>query len=316
MTHIATIFDKNYLVRALALRNSLYRFAPKATVWFLCLDNEAFELLKKLELKNTNIINLEEVNDQELMSKRDSRTSVEFAMGSKASFLKYMLDSNKIHPGDGLVFIDADILFYSDANKLFEKTVQNESIVLTAHKFSKEKEYLAPIRGYFNSGMIFFRNDENARKCIEEWRKQCIEWCSLVYENGKHTDQLYLNAWPKKYKGVFELPNKGVNTGTWNIENFKITKKDGLFFVDEDVLICYHAHGLRIYVDGKMVRAYPITVFHSEIYDIYVKALQEAYEQIIKIRPDWNYGFVKKPDILRLTKQKILRYFRDLKNNI
>lgn len=312
-THIATVFDKNYLVRAIALRNSLYKFCPDSNVWFLCLDEESYSLTQKLNLKNTKIVSLDEMNDSELMATKGSRTSVEFTMGSKASFLKYILDSKNIEQGDQLVFIDADILFYSSAQKTFEKAFRSGTITLTAHKYPKEKEYLSSILGYFNSGLIFFINDQNARECIEDWRKQCIEWCSVAKEEGKYTDQMYLNDWPKKYK-IYELPDKGVNTGTWNIKRFKITKKNDYFFIDGDILVCYHAHGLKIYINkNNKISAYPITIFHSEIYKIYLDALNEAYAQILAVEPSWNYGFVKKPDIFRIIKQRVIRYFRDLK---
>ena len=123
---------------------------------------------------------------------------------------------------------------------------------------------------------------------------------------------MYGDKWKTEYPGVYDLPDKGVNAGTWNIERFKVTEgKDGAIFVDEDPLVCYHFHGLKIYLDGKgRIRAYPVSVWNERIYSEYMEVLQKAYKEVLSVDPTWNHGFAKKLDILRLIKQTITKKIR------
>src|SRR3989338_5387822 len=135
-----------------------------------------------------------------------------------------MLNSGIVGKGDLLVFIDPDFLFYNSPESLFEKVYKSGSITITPHRFPKHRESEKKTKGIYNAGIVFFKNDEYAKKCLEEWRLQCIEWCYLRFEDGKIGDQGYLSDWPKKYKGVYELEDKEVNLSNWNIENYEITK--------------------------------------------------------------------------------------------
>jgi hypothetical protein len=310
-THIITTFDKNHLGRAVAFRESLYRFSPDSPVSFLLLDDTAYEMAKCLNLPNTTLLRPEDINDTELLQTRKDRTIPEFASTTKPAFLLYMMKSGKVGTHELLGFIDVDILFYQPATPLFEKIFINGSIAITPHNFPKRREHEQAQKGTYNAGMVFFRNDPSALRCLEEWRRQCIEWCYLRYEDGKIGDQGYLSDWPKKYEGVLELRDKGVNLSTWNIENYKITlsRTDG-FFIDNDPLICYHFHGLKIYFDrAGRIQAYPITIFHKEIYRSCIAALQKAYTQLHTLDKTWVYGTSPRPDILRLVKQRIIRAF-------
>ncbi len=160
--------------------------------------------------------------------------------------------------------------------------------------------------------MVFFKNDSEATKCLEEWRAQCIKWCYLRYENGQIGDQGYLNDWTKKYKGVNELIDKGVNLGSWNIDNYKITTRNSTFFVDEEQLVCYHFHGLKLYFNNnKTLKAYPITVLHEQIYKICLDALQKSYDQLQKLDSAWTFGTLPDPGFLRILKQKIIKVFKN-----
>lgn len=310
-THITTIFDKNYLVRALAFRKSLQIHAPNALVYMLCLDEESYLTLQTLNLTHTTLLQVSDLNDHELLSAKENRTLPEFASTVKPALLLHMLHSDQVKTTDLLSFIDPDILFYSSADKLFDDIYASGSITITPHRFAQHREHEQYKKGVYNAGMVFFRKDENALTCLTEWRKQCIDWCYIRYEDGKIGDQGYLSNWHLIYKNVNILTHKGVNLGSWNIENYTITKKGSADFIDSDILICYHFHGLKIYLNSKdIVKAYPITILHDSIYKTYIEELNKAYGEIKKIKSPWTYGFVKNPGILRLLKQTILGYFR------
>lgn len=111
-----------------------------------------------------------------------------------------MLNSGIVGKEDLLVFIDPDFLFYNSPEPLFEKVYKSGSIVITPHRFPKRREDEKNAKGIYNAGIVFFKNDESARKCLEDWRLQCIDWCYLRFEDGKIGDQGYMNDWPKNIK--------------------------------------------------------------------------------------------------------------------
>lgn len=317
-TNIAAVFGKDYLIRALALHSSATKYIKKPKFWFLCMDKESEELLKKLNLKNTIFKNVEDIGDPELMAVRGTRSFAEFAYTAKTSWLRYILINGGMDKEDVLMYIDSDIMFYSSADEVIEKCKKNGSITIIHNKFSRERDVGAKV-GYYCGGLEIFRPDEESRKCIEEYRKQCIEWCYARpdLDNGRSTDQKYLDKWPKKYKEVYILPDKGMNVASWNIKSFKIRSSGNLFFIDADPLLCYHFHGFNFYLGkGNKVVAYPMTVFHNKIFKMHIAALQTAYSEIIKADSSWEYGFSKDPGILRLFKQNLQKTIRSIKFKI
>jgi hypothetical protein len=177
--------------------------------------------------------------------------------------------------------------------------------------------YIADIVGYYNSGFIIFRNDKTSRTCVRRWKNQCIEWCHNYHDKGRHGDQSYLKSWRHDFKKVEEISEKGVNLGTWNLERYNVRKKNGEFYIDDDQLICYHFHGLIVYLEkNTTVKPYPITVYNKEIYTIYIKELQKAHDEIIAVNSSWNHGFAKKLSLLRKIKQEITKDIRTLWQHI
>jgi hypothetical protein len=123
---------------------------------------------------------------------------------------------------------------------------------------------------------------------------------------------MYIDSWRKDYPGVLDIPDKGVNLGTWNIKRYKVTEnKKRELFIEEDPLVCYHFHGLKIYIDRKgIIRPYPICVYNDTIYYDYMLALQKEQERIRNIDSSWQYGFAPAINVVRSLKQSIQRKLR------
>lgn len=313
-THIATVCDKNYLVRALALYNSVCLHMPEAKMWFLCMDDETKTTITKLNLANSSAKLVSEINDPELIAVRNTRTNGEFAMSSKASWLLYIFNSGDVGPLDVVIYIDADILLFNSLQSLITKMKNdNKSIGITPHRFPKSKKNMSDEVGVYNSGFELFIVDDNSRAYIEDWRRLCIEWCYLRRDDHfRLGDQKYLNYWPSQFSGVYEI-EKGVNTGSWNLSSWVLTRRDGSFFIDEDPLLCYHFHRIQFYIYNGSIKPLPIFIFNKELYAVYVKCLEHAWSMVLSIDPDWKYGFVERPNMLRLAKQAFTRYIRNLK---
>lgn len=314
-TYIASAFHKTHAVMAVAMYESLYKSLPEAKFYFLCLDTEAKVLMDKMKLERVTCFTLEDLNNKALVATREDRNKTEFAMTAKSNFFSYLVHSDYVKDGDLLILSDVDIIYFPPIKEFIEKEKMDtdHSIFLTPHKFPKEKERLIPEVGFYNGGFITFRVNETSRACITKWAKQCIEWCYLWhdYEHGRHTDQMYMDRWRYDFEGVYDLPDKGVNVGTWNITRFDITENErGEFFVDGEPLTCYHFHGLKMYY-GKNgeIKPYPICVFHDDIYSLYTTALRKAYDKVLSFDPQWEYPLAPHPGILRIIKQIIWKKF-------
>lgn len=307
--NVVTLFDKNYAMRAIAFYDALVKLG-QYKFWFLCLDNETKKMMRNLKLPNVVFMTMEELDDQELLNTENNRSRAEFIFTSKSAWIYHVI--NNITEGEAIIFDDCDLFYFSSPDELLLNMEKNHcSIGIVPHRFPKSKEYMNEKVGKFNAGLLYLISDKNSKLCISEWRKQCIDWCYLKYEKDRFGDQLYMNKWPEKYHGVYEIKDKGVNLGSWSIYDFKITQKNKVFYIDENRLICYHFHRIKFYLDGRKIKPLPIYVYHKGLYDTYTQELEKSWNKLLNVDRSWMYGFVEKPGVLRLIKQKIERSLRN-----
>ncbi len=313
--NIAILFDKNYLVRTLAFYEALKKLDGNFELWFLCLNEETKKIMQELNLPDVNLIIIEDLKDNELMSTKKDRSPAEFAFTAKSVFTKYVAE--RAEESDGLILSDNDVIFFQSPIEILERMKkEGNSIGITPHKFPKKKSYMNEKVGKYNAGLVFFIVNDTSKKCISDWRADCVDWCYLREEKDRFADQKYMVRWPERYSGVYEILDKGVNTGSWNLLNWKVAKKEnGSFLIDEDPLICYHFHRIKFYIDGNRVKLLPIYLYHKELYEIHIKQINEAWQALTAIFGEWSYGFAEKPNIFRLWKQMITAFIRRIKGN-
>ena len=80
MYYFCTYFDQHYMTRGLALYYSLQKCCPEFRLWVLCMDDVAYESLKKLDLPGIHLISLEmfERDDEPLQGSKLNRSRVEY----------------------------------------------------------------------------------------------------------------------------------------------------------------------------------------------------------------------------------------------
>lgn len=310
--NFCTLFDKNFLTRGLALYESLLKSCTDFKIWMLCMDAESYEMLKKLNLEKIIPLKIEEIEDKGLLSVKNTRTTSEYCWMMSSSLPLYILETTGV---DMIAYLDADLYFFQSPTAIYDEFADN-SIMIIPHWFPKKNKSQEKTSGIYNVGMLIFRNDKNGLECLRWWKERCIEWCYAYYEDGKLGDQMYLNVWPEKFKGVHILQNRGANVASWNIKSYSFFKKQNklwLKFLEnkkEFPLIFYHYHGLKFFLNRfKKVKPYPIAVLQKEIYDECIKSLQRAYEKIWIINPNWNYGFAPKISIIKRVKQILVKFF-------
>lgn len=296
-----TLFDKNYLLKGLALYESLSRHATDFRLWVLCMDDEVFSVLHALSLEKMCLISLGDFEDDEMRAIRPSRTSGEYCWTCTPSLPLYLLDQ---HPELELItYLDADLFFYSDPSPIFEEFA-DASIGMVEHRYSHDAQEMSEKYGTYNVECMMFRNDERGREALTWWRDRCIEWCFARIEDGKWADQKYLEDWPERFSGVRILRHKGIGLAPWNIRQHVIISADGGVHVDEVPLVFYHFHQFSFFDDGESYRpawsAWGLTQTHLDaIYRPYAEAHRRMLAVVRAVDPEWNHGLEQRPPGVR-----------------
>jgi len=131
MRNYCTLSDKNYLAKGLALYRSLVKYST--VPWnldYLCLDQESYETLTRLNLPGLTAYSLTklELSDERLRLARSNRPYNEYCWTLASHWLHISLPKY-----DLLTYVDSDIVFYDDPDKFFIE-LGNASVGLTAHR--------------------------------------------------------------------------------------------------------------------------------------------------------------------------------------
>lgn len=284
MYHFCTYFDSGYLVRGLALYQSLREHAGEFRLYVLCFDDQVHDFLSRQRYPEVVPISLAtlEQKDGELAGCKSNRSRVEYFFTCTPVLPLYILEN---FPGVEMVtYLDADLYFFSSPAPIFEE-LGSDSILIIGHRFSARHRYRENL-GRYNVGFLSFRNDEHGRSCLAWWRERCIEWCYDKVEEGRFADQKYLDSWPQLFPGVCDLQHRGANLAPWNIDSITVRKKGGDLFVEGDRLVFYHFHGFDrlspvIYKAGtKHYVAVLQREVVTEVYGRYIDATRRITAQV------------------------------------
>lgn len=243
-TYFCTFFDNRYLIRGLALHESLsQKLTDDFELWILCMDAETYGFLHHANLGKVNLIKLEELEQAcpDLTRVRGERGLVEYYFTCKPALIEFLLDANP--RVDRLTYLDADLYFFAD-HSLLNDEISASSIALVEHRFAPNLQHLAKT-GRYNAGWVSIKRDPTGLACVQWWRKRCIEWCYDSPENGRYGDQGYLDEFRRLFGSVVSVSHKGANLAPWNIGNFNIGLVDGRVVVDGEPLVFFHFHGLK-----------------------------------------------------------------------
>lgn len=276
-----TYFNKNYLLKGLALHSSLVRHDPGAKLDILCMDDYTKNLLDKMALKGVTTIALTDFEDDELQLAKSNRSLVEYFWTCTPSLPRYVL---KKHPNTELIFyLDADLYFYSSPKPIIKELGSN-SIYIVEHRYPADQKHRDNISGRFNVAVNIFRNDKTGKACLERWRNQCNEWCYLKEEPGRFGDQLYLNEWPDRYMNTVISKNLGVDAAPWNIMQYKVRKTNQELLINNYPLIVYHFHQLEYYNPASYTYAHGYRFEKAVITNIYQPYIKELNKVLLKVK--------------------------------
>ena len=288
-----TYFDRNYVVRGLALIRSLEQHS--ATDWELfviCMDEETREILERFALPNITLVSMARIEeaDPELAAAKNDRTRVEYLWTTTPAIILWLLEN---HPAiDLLTYLDADLYFYSSPEPIFAE-LGHESILIHEHRYTPELRDME-INGKYNVGLLCFRNDENGKHAVRWWRERCIESCVYDVKNGKCGDQVYLNDWPKRFPSVHVLQHRGAGVAPWNVDQYTITQRGEHVLVDGVPLIFYHFHALSMLGPHQFRLAYRFYLKNEVvelIYRAHTQMLTMQLHELQRLEPPFSISF-------------------------
>lgn len=280
MRYFCTLFDVNYLPNFLALYDSLNSNTNgEMKIYAFCMDEASYSFLQDYEqeaagkIVSVSLKTLLSVFPQ-LAKIKAERAMVEFYFTCSPFICTYLL---KEEPSSShITYLDADLLFFNSPELLF-KEIGESSVAIISHKFYGWGERYTKY-GKYNVGWLTFKNDNEGRKCLHQWLKDCEEWCFDYYdeENQRFGDQKYLDKWEGMFKNVKVIEQKGANLAPWNAGQYQVTKKNDNLFVDEDPLVFHHFASFKKVADNvfttSMSRymARPSSVLKRQIYSHYL----------------------------------------------
>lgn len=291
--YYCTYFDKNYLVRGVALITSLSAHeSQRFTIYVVCLDEITRLTLVKLKLRNVILIPLQQLEqkDVRLLAAKQNRSLVEYYWTITPTIILRLIE---LYPEiDLLTYLDADLFFFSSPDPIFDE-LSDKSVLIHEHRFPLELQYLA-IYGKYNVGLLSFRRDENAIAVLNWWRDRCNEWCYDYIEDGKYGDQLYLDYWIKYFAGIQVLQYVGAGLAPWNQIQYSYTWQNDKLFVDGLPVVFYHFHGFDFFTPDVIVLSkHGYTLAKCVVmscYRSYINQLSVIIEMIRSVFPGFDFG--------------------------
>jgi hypothetical protein len=310
-----TLFDSNYLPRALALHESLREHDPDFVLRAFCMDDAAKRILDRLDLPGLVAIGLDELeaHDSDLAAVKDDRTPVEYCWTATPAILLATLEREP--ELESITYLDADVAFFGDPEPLFAE-LGDGSVQIVPHRYAPEHAHHEEPSGIYNVEWLTFRNDAAGLEVLRWWRERCLEWCYHRVEDGKLGDQKYLDDWPERFPAVRILQHVGGGLAPWNVTRYRLDERGGRVFVDDAPLVFYHFQTLVLYgvpsllvpwlgsQPRRLMRARRAALVWSAGYEIeheelrliwvpYLERLARAVRQIRSVEPGFSAGFIR-----------------------
>lgn len=239
MKHFCTLCDKSYLLKGLAMYQSLKDcMTEEFRLHWLCMDDETYDQLNSLVnspiygrnffgIRTYKLKDLEEQNSELAIAKSNPLTKfgdahANYCWSLTPWFVNYV--HNKASYNEPTLYIDADIFFYKSPQIIYD-TVKNKSVGIHTHRFTppfKETEV-----GWYNVGVVYFGISDTAYKMTETWKNWVIHIDNPYYEKyGQTGDQKFLELFPRLYRDetcVFDEYTKITHLAPWctDIEHSK-----------------------------------------------------------------------------------------------
>lgn len=233
MEHYVTLFDSLFLPQGLALHRSMEWHVGSYTLWILCIDDDAHDILTLLNLSNVRLLQLSRLETEELLRVKPTRSKGEYCWTLTPFSPRFVFEADSAV--ERVTYLDADVWFCKSPSPIFKEfCASGKHVMITDHGYAPEYDQSVTSGQYCVQFMVFNRGGgEVVRKW---WEERCIEWCYARCEDGKFGDQKYLDDWPERFAdSVHVLSNKELTLAPWNATRFPAGSA-----------VFFHFHGFRV----------------------------------------------------------------------
>jgi hypothetical protein len=272
------------------MSRSLVHHCPECRLFVLCLDDETFDLLGRLELPRVELLRLRDVEDDALRKVKPHRSRAEYTWTFSPCLPLHLLQAHE--DLDSITYLDADLMFFSTPQPVLAE-IGDSSIAVIDHRYPARLAHLE-VYGHFNVQWVGFRRDHEGLACLTSWREECIDWCFSYFDGERMADQKYLDAWPRRYRSLHVIQNPGAGVAPWNFPRYRFSRSGGRFTVDDQPLIFYHFHQLQIL---RGLRFNRLPAIYSQdgpppiaLYEVYEEALRDSLGDVRRLNPGFNGG--------------------------
>lgn len=293
--HIVTGSDANYLHKAIVFYKSLSKYHNNFILHLFCFDDVTYKVLQTLNYKNIVIYTASELENKELLKAKALKDRMyEYYWTCNPSMARKVIREQKT---DFISLADCDLMFFQSPEVIYDE-FEGTDVIIQPNNFSYQhvKDFI-PV-GYYCTSFQCFRNNNNGRKILDYWHKQCLKWCSAEFEEGKFGDQKYLEDWGVRFKKVREVTNVGTNIAPWNVQKFDLSKKNGQVIINNKwPLVYYHYHSFRMnlanydyIITGDRNNKYSVSPATIKlIYQPYIKIIKSIVKELKEIREYNDY---------------------------
>jgi hypothetical protein len=269
--HFVTLFNSLFLPQGLALHMSMERHARECVLWILCVDDETYDVLGRLDLPNVKRLKLSDLETSELLDVKPGRTVGEYCWTLTPFAPRFVFEADPTV--ERVTYIDADLWFRKHPKPIFnEFDASGKQVLITDHAYAPEYDQSATSGQFCVQFMTFTRDGgDTVRKW---WEERCIEWCFARFEDGKFGDQKYLDDWPERFgDAVHVLRDKELALAPWNASRFPYGNA-----------VFYHFHGLRLISEKKIeIGNYSLpNALRANVYQPYFSDLRDAVDRLEK----------------------------------
>lgn len=204
MNIYCTVSDYKYLVKGVALYQSLEKHNESFKLYYLAIDNEAYSQLLRLksefpeDFKFLMPISIYDLHNEDIKHMRKLKASKygdaysQFCWALTPYFTNWCL-LRFVEEGNCVYYVDSDLYFYDSITEI-QKELGEKSIGIISHRGPNGDV------GEFNVGIVVFRNSEAGRECSKLWKDWLIDENNPYYvEYGTCGDQKYLELFPKLF---------------------------------------------------------------------------------------------------------------------
>ncbi|WP_196602236.1 hypothetical protein [Pectinatus frisingensis] len=295
MDNYCTLFDSNYLIKGLTMYRSLVATDIDLHLYILAIDKKCANILRKLQLSNATIIDMNEFETLQLRKIKKERNNAEYCWTCTPFIIGYVLEHYSINE---VTYLDADLYFFSKPSILLNEFHESMAdVLLVEHRYEKKFNNLKlKAFGKFCVQFMTFKNNKNGTYILKWWQERCIEWCFAHLEKGKFGDQRYLDNWETLFDGVYSLKNIGGGVALWNINQY-ICELGPM--INKTKIIFYHFHHFKwksknSYCIGGKVCSTAV----KYIYNPYFNEMKNSFFLVKKVDKTFKKNFEIDKDML------------------